>query len=143
MSRPKTDVRTRFERQYIPEPNTGCWLWTGFLYPNGYGNFNAVRGRGGYAHRTSYELYKGTIPPGMHIDHLCRVKCCVNPDHLEIVTPTENQRRSPISNASRKFCRNGHEYTDESTYVYSPGGKFRCRRCRTCDYDRWVLKCQS
>src|SRR6516162_5887464 len=107
MSRPKTDVRTRFERQYIPEPNTGCWLWTGFLYPNGYGNFNAVRGRGGYAHRTSYELYKGTIPPGMHIDHLCRVKCCVNPSHLDVVTAAENQRRSPISNASRKFCRNG------------------------------------
>jgi len=75
-------------------PN-GCWNWIGFLDRNGYG----ICGRGvnneKYAHRAVYRYFRGTIPKGMTLDHLCRNRSCVNPDHLEPVTLKENVRRSP------------------------------------------------
>lgn len=70
-----------------------CWLWIGGKQAAGYGSFG-VRGSGKLAHRVSYELHRGAIPDGLHLDHLCRVKSCVNPDHLEPVTPRENVRRA-------------------------------------------------
>lgn len=82
----------RFWDFVIPEPNTGCWLWTGRdnmrygILKNGRGNV--------YAHRFSYELAKGQIPDGLVIDHLCNIPLCVNPDHLEAVTQAENLRRA-------------------------------------------------
>jgi DNA-binding XRE family transcriptional regulator len=70
------------------EPNTGCWLWAGADNGQDYGKF-----RGEYAHRASYAMARGPIPQGMHLDHLCRVPCCVNPDHLEPVTNRVNAQR--------------------------------------------------
>jgi hypothetical protein len=135
------DVRTRFERHFIPEPNTGCWLWTGGMSWDGYGRFKPnPRLNGHGAHRVSYELYKSAIPAGMQIDHLCRMRCCVNPDHLEIVTQTENAHRSPITNATKKFCKNGHEFNAANTHFYFRDGKFITRRCRICWRER--TRCQ-
>lgn len=73
----------------------GCWHWTAALMPNGYGYFrvSTPRRRMVYAHRAAYELLVGPIPDGMVIDHLCRNKSCVNPEHLEVVTQGENVRR--------------------------------------------------
>lgn len=72
-----------------------CWLWTGALDRDGYGELFSIPGRGRVRpHRLSYEWARGEIPPGMVTDHLCRVRNCVNPDHLEIVTPSENTRRA-------------------------------------------------
>ena len=80
-----------------PEPNTGCWLWLGRLHHNrGYAYLE-----GDPAYRLTYEIYKGPIPDGLHLDHLCRNHACVNPDHLEPVTPRENQRRAPDSLMNR------------------------------------------
>jgi hypothetical protein len=79
----------RFERSIAPEPNTGCWLWAGDLRSNGYGQFK-VSGRSKRAHRVAYEIYKGTIPPGMHILHKCDVPVCVNPDHLSVGSNRDN-----------------------------------------------------
>lgn len=72
-------------------PN-GCWLWTGTIERTGYGRF-WLGGRQEIAHRASYALLIGPIPEGLTIDHLCRVRACVNPDHLEPVTLAENIRR--------------------------------------------------
>jgi hypothetical protein len=66
----------------------GCWLWRGRIAPNGYGTIGKE-----YAHRVAYERARGPIPAGMELDHLCRVKACVNPDHLEVVTKSENAKR--------------------------------------------------
>lgn len=78
------------------ERSDSCWLWTGSTTKAGYGMFGAGRrGMGNlYAHRYSYEWAKGPIPAGLHIDHLCRVRNCVNPAHLEAVTQGENNRRA-------------------------------------------------
>lgn len=75
----------------VPEPNTGCWLYTN-VFNNGYGQIQ-INGRDTLAHRTAYEYFKGPIPEGLELDHLCRTKACVNPDHLEPVTRSENVRR--------------------------------------------------
>ncbi len=81
-----------------PEPNCGCWLWTASLDTKGYGQINigsgAVKTIMACAHRQMYIAIKGAIPEGLELDHLCRVRCCVNPDHLEPVTAAENIHRS-------------------------------------------------
>lgn len=78
-----------------PEPNTGCWLWSGAILRSGYGSIT-IDNRTRMAHRHVYEMVVGKIPSGLCIDHLCRVRSCVNPDHLEPVTTAENLRRSPL-----------------------------------------------
>jgi hypothetical protein len=107
-----------------------CWLWTGSIIRNGYGNFyvgDATR----LAHRFAYELLVGKIPEGLTIDHLCRVRNCVNPDHLEPVTGAENTRRGEAGKhfADRTHCPKGHAYDEENTR-YSKRGTRVCKACQ-------------
>lgn len=97
-SRP-TNPLSRFEALSSPEPNSGCWLWAGCAgEANGYGYFSLKRSDGAIlAHRASYEIYVGPIADGLHIDHLCRNRICVNPAHLEPVTQAENNRRAMLA----------------------------------------------
>ncbi len=86
-----TTVKDRFEQKFIPEPNSGCWLWTAGGNNLGYGRMR-VNGHMCGAHRISYELYIGPIPTGMHVLHNCDVRCCVNPSHLFIGSHSDNMR---------------------------------------------------
>lgn len=121
----------------IPPDRTedGCWLWQGHRTTDGYGQLR-VGGRGtsnAMAHRISYELFVGPIPDGHHIDHLCRVPSCVNPSHLEPVTPQENTLRGhgyPAVVIRTDSCGRGHEGFEENAYVNPRTGLRRCRECR-------------
>lgn len=107
-----------------------CWLWTPPPDPSGYGIIN-IGGVNTRAHRWSYEQENGTIPEGMVIDHLCRVRSCVNPAHLELVTLEENILRGfgPTAvNARKAECIHGHPLEGENLMINRSGG----RQCRTC-----------
>lgn len=121
-------LRERFIRKSLPTGVGGCWLWMGYKQPDGYGQiWDRVKMRS--AHRVAYELFRGPIPDGLHIDHLCRNRMCVNPEHLEAVTQQENTRRGA---AVITHCPQGHPYEGGNLYV-CPRGK---RECRTCRRDR-------
>ena len=112
------------------ERTTSCWLWTGKLNPNGYAQFMVV-GRYQNVHRFAYELLVGPIPQGLTIDHLCRVRHCVNPAHLEPVTIRENVLRGEgltASFARKTHCPQGHSYDLLNTHFNSAGGR-ECRHC--------------
>jgi hypothetical protein len=105
-----------------------CWEWTG-AKSAGYGVVG-IKGKNVGVHRVVYELLIGNIPDGMHLDHLCRNPSCVNPAHLEVVTPRENTMRGygPASiNAKKTHCLRGHDLSDS---CIDKLGKRNCRKCR-------------
>lgn len=104
------------------EKTKDCWLFNGSK-SNGYGQF-WIGKKKFLAHRWIYERLIGEIPHGLQIDHLCRNRGCVNPDHLEVVTNQEQQRRK---SESQTHCKHGHEFTKENTYLYN--NKRNCRAC--------------
>lgn len=109
----------------------GCWLWTASKSKGGYGKTMRLHPDGSvYAHRVAYELLVGLVPKNMHLDHLCRVRHCVNPAHLEPVTPGENARRGETGKRNRikTHCPQGHPYDEANTKITSKG----TRECRTC-----------
>lgn len=111
-----------------PEPNTGCWLWGGRLNRQGYGVWCA--GTHGLAHRVIYESMVSAIPTGLHIDHLCRCRCCVNPDHLEAVTPAVNNSRALKYRKLLTHCsRCKRELAGENLYLRPCDGARICRWC--------------
>jgi hypothetical protein len=123
-----------------PEPGplpTPCWIWTGYIKPEGYGEVHRG-GRKMYAHRLSYETFVGPIPEGLQLDHLCRNRACISPLHLEPVTSRENTMRGEnwsAKKARQTHCINGHEFTPENTSIRRNGS----RRCRACD----AIRCRK
>lgn len=115
-----------------------CWLWTASINEGGYGRYCVSKvGRRSmlaYAHRHSWTIMVGEIPQGMQLDHLCKVRNCVNPDHLEVVAPKVNARRARgtgVHNKTKTHCPSGHEYNEENTIV-QVRGTWTMRSCRTC-----------
>ena len=105
-----------------------CWLWTGSEATNGYGQFS-VGGRLMAAHRWAYEQSVGSVPDGLDLDHLCNVRLCVNPGHLEPVTRKENVLRAHRRLGSDEHCRNGHPRTPENVHTRPDGSRY-CRECK-------------
>jgi hypothetical protein len=87
----------------------GCWLWNRSKSKDGYG-WASLRNKTVQAHRLVYKLLKGEPPQHLQLDHLCRVRHCVNPEHLEPVTPLKNLLRSPLTTAGRSICVKGHKF---------------------------------
>ncbi len=116
-----------------------CWLWSKSLDRYGYGEIK-ISGRRHLAHRFTYELLVGPIPRGMVLDHLCRIRRCVNPDHLEPVTNRENLLRGEgfaAKNTAKSHCPQGHPY-DETNTIIRPCGSRRCRACHNASTNRRV-----
>lgn len=113
------------------DPWTGCWHWMGSMNNNGYGFMYKPVRRRVLAHRVTYEAAKGLIPSHLEIDHLCRVRCCVNPAHLEAVTRQVNQHRGmgPIGfNARKTHCIRGHLLSGDNLMQSVRAGRI-CRPC--------------
>lgn len=157
-------IKAFFKRVKI-NPNNQCWEWSGIKTSAGYGmhRLSSKPLEQIYAHRFSHEFFKGQIPKGMHTDHLCRNRKCVNPKHLEVVTPSQNTKRGIAPELLRKqmqsltheerstlarvagiesgklkqaltHCKRGHEFAGENTKRTPSGHRF-CVLCRRA-YDR-------
>ena len=115
------------------DPSLGpCWLWSAALKGYGYGQFGPRAGVTRSAHRWIYEELVAD-PGDLHLDHLCRTPACVNPDHLEPVTPRENALRGEgfVGREARQtHCLRGHEFTPANTYRWGPAPNQR--KCRAC-----------
>jgi hypothetical protein len=119
------DTPARFATKIAPQEN-GCWHWTGHIDRWGYGTSGRVPGtksRPEHAHRRAWRLFVGEVPRGLHLHHKCRNKRCVNPDHLEPLTPSEHVR----AHWTRDVCVRGHSRALHT----NPSGD-----CRVCDRDR-------
>lgn len=104
-----------------------CWIWEGVTYHNGYGQIGSSR-----THRVSYSHYVGPIPEGLVLDHLCRVRECCHPWHLEAVTQRENIARGMAArwgNLLKTHCVHGHAYDEANTHI-APNGRRFCKACR-------------
>lgn len=119
----------RFDAKVHPEPTSGCWLWVGAADVKGYGRLR-IGGDWALAHRLSHERFRGPIPDGCEIDHLCRTPSCVNPDHLEAVPSRVNTLRGtgPTAvNARKTHCIHGHQLSGDNLTI--TGGRRSCRAC--------------
>lgn len=129
------ELLERWREKINPEPNSGCWLWIGTITEDGYGRF-WWRGRHRSAHRLAVMLAGREIPQHMQVDHKCRVRCCVNPDHLEVVTQQTNIARGRVglkTAAAKRLithCPQGHPYDARNTGFMR--GARRHRRCLAC-----------
>lgn len=133
----------KFEKRFWGkvEKTKGCWIWKGGL-SQGYGRLQIGSRKDGsrrkvLAHRIAYELMIGDIPKGKELDHLCRNRACVRPEHLEPVIKKINILRGigmGAQNAQKKFCKHGHEFTKDNTYFLKRG-----RECKKC-HKAWQKK---
>ena len=129
----------------VYEAPSGCWLMTGAKNRDGYSRYSGKKG-----HQVMYSIFYREAPKELEIDHLCQVRGCVNPLHLEAVSHKENVRRGRLGETtasrqlSKKVCKNGHLYTAQNTYfdpkIYgtqkSPSR--HCKICKKIAYKKWL-----
>lgn len=127
--RPKKDPVSRFLEKVYKSPT--CWYWLGAKI-FGYGTF-WLDGKNIPAHRFAWLTYRGSIPKGLVLDHLCRNPSCVNPKHLDPVSNLVNiQRGNANYNKYKTHCKQGHPFDEQNTYIRKGGG----RDCRACNRER-------
>lgn len=125
------EIKERLKGRIFKDKN-GCWNYTASKNPNGYGHLSAW-GKVMLAHRVSYIVFRGEIPKGLFLDHLCRNRACINPSHLEIVTNRENILRGigiPAKNYRKIQCIHGHKF-DKNNTGYKPDGRRICLACKS------------
>jgi hypothetical protein len=130
-ARPRVPVMDRFWA-FVAQGD-GCWEWTGYIRPDGYGQFGVDRSIHERAHRMAYQLTAGPIPKGIDVCHRCDNPACVRPDHLFLGTRSDNMRDMVAKGRGRKetatHCHRGHDYSTENTARDPRSGKRRCRTC--------------
>lgn len=130
MSRPLTPLALRFDR-FVQRTST-CWIWKGSTHCDGYGRMWDGRKGPRLAHRISYELAYGSIPPATELHHKCRNRSCVNPTHLVALAMCAHKAEHPeggLNNRSKTVCPHDHPYTPENTRWYQ--GRRFCRECHS------------
>ena len=135
----KASLIERIHQRSVVDPSTGCWNWQGYLQ-RGYALFS-LNGRTVQVHRAIYTAVNGAIPNGLTIDHLCRNKGCVNPDHMEPVTVKVNVLRGntiTAKNAAKTHCFRGHPLSGDNLNLYR--GLRVCRKCKTIYMREWRAK---
>lgn len=139
LTRSLSTLATRIQSRTRIMPS-GCVEWFGPRSIGGYGTIN-LDNSPRYVHRLTYQMWRGMVPSGMQLDHLCRNRACCNPEHLEPVTASENIRRGllpavmkEVGKRNRKVCcRRGHVYTEDSVYHLLDGRRgVRYRQCKEC-----------
>ena len=141
MGRHKKDTQKNFYSKIKILPNS-CWEWQAKIHnPTGYGHF-CINRKTFLAHRISYILHKGAIPHGLVINHICRNRKCVNPNHLEVVTLKENILKGfsiPAINSKKTHCIRGHPFNGDNLYI-SPNGKRASKKSNRIRTDRFYNK---
>jgi hypothetical protein len=144
----------RFEKFVAPDPNSGCWLWTGSLNPKPslpYGRFQIAKGKGAYAHRIAYQIYRGDVPAGLCILHRCDVPYCVNPAHLFLGTKRDNNidkenkgrgnqpkgERHPLSKLTLDQVKAIRKMRFAGYSLRATATKFGVSRGTICDIDKY------
>lgn len=123
-----TSDEERLMAKVAKDTETGCWLWQAQTDKNGYGR-TSLKACPVPAHRAMWAVLRGPIPAGMQVDHLCRVPACVNPEHLELVTPKENSaRRVRKPRPPRTECKKGHPLNEHGRCLTCNRESYRRRR---------------
>lgn len=129
-------IEDRLLTKIVAHPETGCWLWCGCIDRCGYGKVYYRERAETLAHRASYLVFKGGIPAGCEIDHLCGNRSCINPAHLQAVPHSVNVSRADYTrnhrNGRKTHCKRGHELSGVNLVVQKNGA----RQCRFCINDR-------
>ena len=141
MTEPRiSDLPQHLQDKIMPVTECGCWVWIGGKSLCGYGRVKVQGSRiAKPTHRVIYELFNGKIPKGLEPDHICNLRCCVNPNHIEPKTHAENMARN--AHARKTHCKRGHEFTPENTGHYK--GSRHCRKCDVLAHQKRSLEAKS